>query len=155
MNAAGSLYFADEGYLTWQKNLVEPYLKQCQKYAYFHSYDGAAIFYQQYLAAGADTCIVISHGFSEFAEKYNEVIYYFLQHGCSVYILEHRGHGYSEREVSDDQKVYIRDFEDYIKDLDCFMKKNELPDGAAPHLICTFHGRCGRGALYRGTSESI
>lgn len=23
MNAAGSLYFADEGYLTWQKNLVE------------------------------------------------------------------------------------------------------------------------------------
>lgn len=27
MNAAGSLYFADEGYLTWQKNLVEPYLK--------------------------------------------------------------------------------------------------------------------------------
>ena len=28
MNAAGSLYFADEGYLTWQKNLVEPYLKQ-------------------------------------------------------------------------------------------------------------------------------
>ena len=92
MNAAGSLYFADEGYLTWQKNLVEPYLKQCQKYAYFHSYDGAAIFYQQYLAAGADTCIVISHGFSEFAEKYN-------------------------------QKVYIRDFEDYIKDLDCFMKK--------------------------------
>lgn len=62
MNAAGSLYFADEGYLTWQKNLVEPYLKQCQKYAYFHSYDGAAIFYQQYLAAGADTCIVISHG---------------------------------------------------------------------------------------------
>ena len=54
MNAAGSLYFADEGYLTWQKNLVEPYLKQCQKYAYFHSYDGAAIFYQQYLAAGAD-----------------------------------------------------------------------------------------------------
>lgn len=155
MNAAGSLYFADEGYLTWQKNLVEPYLKQCQKYAYFHSYDGAAIFYQQYLAAGADTCIVISHGFSEFAEKYNEVIYYFLQQGCSVYILEHRGHGYSEREVSDDQKVYIRDFEDYIKDLDCFMKKNELPDGAAPHLICTFHGRCGRGALYRGTSESI
>ena len=55
MNAAGSLYFADEGYLTWQKNLVEPYLKQCQKYAYFHSYDGAAIFYQQYLAAGADS----------------------------------------------------------------------------------------------------
>ena len=48
MNAAGSLYFADEGYLTWQKNLVEPDLKQCQKYAYFHSYDGAAIFYQQY-----------------------------------------------------------------------------------------------------------
>ena len=47
MNAAGSLYFADEGYLTWQKNLVEPYLKQCQKYAYFHSYDGAAIFYQR------------------------------------------------------------------------------------------------------------
>jgi lysophospholipase len=89
MNAAGSLYFADEGYRNWQKNLVEPYLKQYRKYGCFHSYDGAVIFYQQYLNADADTCIVISHGFSEFAEKYNEVIYYFLQQGCSVYILEH------------------------------------------------------------------
>ena len=123
MNAAGSLYFADEGYRNWQKNLVEPYLKQYRKYGCFHSYDGAVIFYQQYFNAEADICIVISHGFSEFAEKYNEVIYYFLQQGCSVYILEHRGHGYSEREVSDAQKVYIRNFEDYVKDLDCFMKK--------------------------------
>ena len=123
MNAVSGLYFADEGYRNWQKNLVEPYLKQYRKYGCFHSYDGAVIFYQQYLNAEADTCIVISHGFSEFAEKYNEVIYYFLQQGCSVYILEHRGHGYSEREVSDAQKVYIRNFEDYVKDLDCFMKK--------------------------------
>ena len=39
--------------------------------------------------------IVISHGFTEFAEKYDELVWYFLLAGYSVCVLEHRGHGKS------------------------------------------------------------
>lgn len=66
--------------------------------------------------------IVISHGFCEFAEKYKEVIYYFLKNGYSVYVPEHRGHGYSDRIVVDGEKVHIEDYEQYVQDLHCFVK---------------------------------
>lgn len=36
--------------------------------------------------------VVISHGFTESAVKYDEVAYYFLKEGYHVYIPEHCGH---------------------------------------------------------------
>ena len=36
-------------------------------------------------------------GFTEFAEKYDELVWYFLLAGYSVCVLEHRGHGKSAR----------------------------------------------------------
>ena len=60
--------------------------------------------------------------YGEFAEKYKEVIYYFLKNGYSVYVPEHRGHGYSDRIVVDGEKVHIEDYEQYVQDLHCFVK---------------------------------
>ena len=60
--------------------------------------------------------------YGEFAEKYKEVIYYFLKNGYSVYVPEHRGHGYSDRIVVDGEKVHIEDYEQYVQDLHFFVK---------------------------------
>lgn len=60
--------------------------------------------------------IVISHGFSEFAAKYAELAWYFLLGGFSVCILEHRGHGYSARDVDNRYDIYIDDWRRYIAD---------------------------------------
>ena len=51
--------------------------------------------------------IVISHGFTEFAEKYDELVWYFLLAGYSVCVLEHRGHGKSVRDVDNRCMVWI------------------------------------------------
>ena len=61
--------------------------------------------------------VLISHGFSEFAAKYEEMVWYFLLAGFSVCILEHRGHGYSARDVADDEIVYIDTWRRYVADL--------------------------------------
>lgn len=147
MTEKKQIYFAEDGYREWMKQAVEPYLKAYRKYAYIRSYDGTAIFYNEYRAPAAERCIVISHGFCEFAEKYNEVIYYFLNGGFSVYMPEHRGHGYSDRATEDVEKVHVDDFEKYVRDFDCFM--NALAGRMEKHRILFAHSMGGAiGARY-------
>ncbi|RBP97805.1 lysophospholipase [Bifidobacterium aemilianum] len=61
--------------------------------------------------------IVISHGFTEFAEKYSEMVWYFLLAGYSVCVLEHRGHGHSIHDIKDPSLVWIDDWRRYVADL--------------------------------------
>lgn len=61
--------------------------------------------------------VVISHGFTEFAERFAELAWYLLLDGFSVCILEHRGHGYSPRDVEDESLVWIDDWHRYVDDL--------------------------------------
>lgn len=112
----------EENYLSKMKAEVEPYLKGHEKSGSFESYDETRIFYSLYLVEASKATVVISHGFSEFIEKYNEVIYYFLKSGYSVIIPEHRGHGHSGRKVGDLQKVHLMDFQEYIKDFHMLME---------------------------------
>lgn len=69
---------------------------------------------------GFHGAIVISHGFTEFAEKYNELVFYFLMAGYSVCVLEHRGHGHSARDVDSPSLVWIDDWRRYVADLAVF-----------------------------------
>ena len=62
------------------------------------------------------------HGFCEFAEKYNEVAYRFSAAGYSVYVPEHRGHGYSGREVDDPELVHVQSYDCYAADLARFVE---------------------------------
>lgn len=70
--------------------------------------------------------IVISHGFTEFAEKYDELVWYFLLAGYSVCVLEHRGHGKSSRDVENPCMVWIDDWRRYVADLAGFAETIEL-----------------------------
>ncbi len=58
--------------------------------------------------------VVISHGFTEFAAKYAEMVWYFLLAGYSVCVFEHRGHGYSARDVDNSSLVWIDDWQRYV-----------------------------------------
>lgn len=61
--------------------------------------------------------VVISHGFTEFAEKYAEIIFQWLSHGYNVCMLEHRGHGHSARDIADPHLVWIDSWRRYVDDL--------------------------------------
>ena len=65
---------------------------------------GKELHYESYVNKDAKGVIVISHGFCEFTLKFEEVIFRFYEKGYSVYIIDHRGHGYSHRSVKDPGK---------------------------------------------------
>ena len=117
----------EEGFAEWMRQEVEPYLKEHDKEGDFSGKDGAKVHYHCYRLPETQRCIVISHGFCEFAEKYNEVVYYFLRAGYSVYLPEHRGHGNSQRYVSDDQMIHVDDYADYVEDFALFVKNVVVP----------------------------
>ncbi|EFA22344.1 alpha/beta fold hydrolase [Bifidobacterium gallicum] len=62
--------------------------------------------------------MVIAHGFSEFAAKFDELAWYFLLAGYSVCIMEHRGHGYSPHDnANGDTTIWIDDWHRWVADL--------------------------------------
>lgn len=129
MTAEGTkiAYLEETDYRKIMEQTVEPYLKKYRKCGWFSGYDGARISYCAYVKKDAKANIVISHGFTEFIEKYNEIIYYFLQAGYSVFMPEHRGHGRSERGIKNLEKIHVESFEQYVWDFRVFMNKKVKP----------------------------
>ncbi len=67
----------------------------------------------------AKASILMVHGFSEFFGKHYETAYKFYQAGYSLYFIELRGHGDSERKIAyEDQRVGVTSFSEYVEDLD-------------------------------------
>ncbi|MFC2094049.1 alpha/beta fold hydrolase [Bacteroidota bacterium] len=99
---------------------------------FFNGEKGISIYYKYFLQNSMDNekgAIVISNGRRENTLKYKELIYDLYQNGYSVYILDHRGQGFSERIIETDSRMgHIDDFEYYVSDLknyyDNFVKIN-------------------------------
>lgn len=112
----------DEEFRAYMTQTAEPYLTARRSECYLDRGKGR----KQYCAfyeAGNETeppcgVVVISHGFTETADKYYEVIYYFLQMGYHVCIPDHCGHGRSYRFPKEDLSlVHVDHYERYITDL--------------------------------------
>ena len=107
----------EKEYDTVMKETVEPYLKKHRKSGYISSYDGIGkIHVMRYLAEEPKGVIVICHGYTESAPKYDELVYYFLQAGYHVYLPEHCGHGLSYRLTKDPSLVHIDNWKRYVRD---------------------------------------
>jgi len=89
---------------------------------YFIGIDNVNIYYRFFLNSSSNKrSIVISNGRSEAVIKYKEVIWDLFNNGYSVFTLDHRGQGFSDRLVDSDLQLgYIDDFENYISDLKTF-----------------------------------
>lgn len=107
----------EENFLTSMELLVEPFVQQVEVNGSFRNSYGHNINYYSYINEEAHADIVISHGFCEFIYKYYEFIYILYNMGYSVYILEHVGHGFSERLIDDLDKVHIEEFDEYVETL--------------------------------------
>ena len=92
------------------------------KLHYFTSFDNLKIAYKIFPVSHSKASLVISSGRTEGMVKYQELIYDLNQNGYSVYILDHRGQGYSQRMLADVQLGYVYHFEDYVKDLHQFVR---------------------------------
>lgn len=86
--------------------------------------------YNRFDAKGA---VVIVHGYTECAEKYREMVWYFVNAGYSVFVYDQRGHGKSLREVEDLSITHVDCFDQYVDDLDVLMNDVVRPRmGSAP-----------------------
>lgn len=107
----------EQCYAEQMRQIVEPYLAERETSMYLEREPGQRIFCVRYFAENAKGTVLISHGYTETAEKYKEILYYFLKEGYHVYMPEHCGHGRSYRLSEDLSLVHIDHYERYVRDL--------------------------------------
>ena len=117
----------EENYSYIMKTEVEPYLEKKGREDFIFTSDGRKLHYEAYEKTLSRGSIVILHGFTESAEKFREIAYYFLKAGYSVFSLDMEGHGKSHRTSQKKEKVEIDSFDTYAEDLDFFINKVVVP----------------------------
>ena len=114
---------SENNYSEKMKEIVEPYLKEIGEEGFFEGFDKSLIHYESYIIGSPKGSVVISHGFTESAEKFREMSYYFTLMGYNVFAIDHRGHGKSERITEDPATVSVNHFSDYVNDLNIFVNR--------------------------------
>jgi lysophospholipase len=76
--------------------------------------------------------VVVLQGRAEFIEKYFETVRDLRARGFAVTTFDWRGQGLSDRALSDRHKGYVRNFLNYITDLEAVMEQVVLPDCPPP-----------------------
>lgn len=124
---------AEKNYAQMMRDVVEPGLKAMREEIYMPLAGGGEMHAEVYNRFDAKKAVVILHGYTECAEKYHELSWYFIQAGYSVFVMDHRGHGYSVREVEDLSVTHVENFSQYLRDLEQFMDQIVRPRmGDAP-----------------------
>lgn len=107
----------EQNYIEVMKHTVVPKLSACQEEIYLKREAEHKLYCAYYKADHPKGIVLISHGFTETAEKYQECIYYFLQMGFDTFCIEHCGHGRSYRLIEDLSLVHTDHYERYVNDL--------------------------------------
>ncbi len=119
--------FDDKGFEEAVGSILQPWLRDHVSAGKFTSFDDTRIQYYSAVHPKAKAVIVMLHGFCEFFGKFHETAYDFWENGYTVYFIEHRGHGGSDRQCEDPDVVDVNDFSEYVEDLKCFLDKVVLP----------------------------
>ncbi|WP_434939529.1 alpha/beta fold hydrolase [Shewanella sp. HL-SH8] len=95
---------------------------QSVEQSHFSRKDGVNIAYCQVLQPDTKQAIVISNGRVESYIKYQELIFDLFQQGYSIFALDHRGQGLSDRLTQQPHQGYVGKFEDYVDDFSHFIE---------------------------------
>lgn len=71
--------------------------------------------------------LVIISGRTGFMWRSAELLYDLRHSGYRIFIYDHRGQGESQRLLSDSRKGHVRDFDDYVSDLNQFLSEVVKP----------------------------
>jgi lysophospholipase len=136
-------YISQSNYKEKMINKVEPYLKKKLKNGCIIGINNLKLYYENFIIENPKANIVICHGFGEFTEKYNELIYYFMKERYSVFIIEHRGHGRSQRLGIDNSQINVENFDYYIEDFKKFIDEIVIPNSNDKSLLLFAHSMGG------------
>ena len=118
----------EENYSYIMKTELEPYLRKKGREDIIFTEDNRKLHYEAYEKTLSRGSIVILHGFTETAEKFRELAFYFRKAGYSVFSLDMEGHGKSHRTSKKKEKVEIDSFDTYADDLGFFIEKVVIPN---------------------------
>ena len=136
-----------ESYRRFAQETLQPWLAEHTAEGYFESTDQLNIHYHEAVNPEEQASIVIVHGFCEFFGKYHETAYRFYEAGYSVFFLELRGHGKSDRKREfEDQRVIVDSFEEYVDDIHAFLEKVVIPHSLTKKLFLFAHSMGGAAA---------
>lgn len=113
----------EENYSFIMQTEVEPYLENRREDIYFLSFDNKKLHCEVYKKRLSRGNIIILHGFTESAEKFREVAYYFRKAGYSVFVPDLRGHGKSYRVSLKKETVEEDNFALYAEDITTLIEK--------------------------------
>ncbi|MBQ7887379.1 MAG: alpha/beta fold hydrolase [Clostridia bacterium] len=130
------------------KQVVEPGLAAMREEIDMPLSAGGALHCEVYNRYDARRAVVIVHGYTECAEKFRELTWYFVQSGFSVFAMDQRGHGKSVREVEDLSVTHVEHFSDYLRDLEEFMEKIVHPRTSGQKLCLFGHSMGGAVAAF-------
>jgi len=95
--------------------------------------DGAEVRFARWAPPpGRKGTVCLFQGRAEFIEKYFETVRDLRSRGFAVATIDWRGQGLSERTLRNSRKGYVRNFSDYIIDLETFINEVVLPDCPPP-----------------------
>lgn len=97
---------------------IQPWLQDCVNNTTITTEDGLRLNAYYAIHPNEVASVVIVHGFCEFFGKYHELSHLFYSQGYSVFFVELRGHGKSDRTISfQDQRVHVETFHEYVGDV--------------------------------------
>lgn len=105
-----------------QMDAICAQLDQCRQEGTFCGFDGKPLYYEYYQGKQSRGAVVIVHGLSEFTAKYHEFAWYLLSSGYDVFMYDQRCHGKSCRLTDRQDLIHVERFDDYVKDLHCFIR---------------------------------
>ena len=129
----------ESNYSAFMKTEAEPYLEKKRKEGVVLSSDNHELHYEAYEKTLSRGSIVILHGFTESAEKFREMSYYFRKAGYSVFVPDLTGHGKSYHASEKTERVEVDSFDTYAADLDIFIEKVVKPESADKDIFIYSH----------------
>lgn len=113
-------YVSEEDYAALMTQEIEPALQKLRTEAEIQV-SGGTLHAENYVIPGAKHALVLLHGYTESAEKFREMVWYFISAGYSVFSYDQRCHGRSMRLLEDDTIAHVSHFSDYVDDLETFI----------------------------------
>lgn len=126
----GSLVFAmgpDPSIFTSEATLAADYKERVEPFwatgapGKLTARDGTQLAYRTFEKSDERAAIVFVTGWTETAQKYAELLYTLSAAGYSLYTMDNRGMGLSQRLAPNPQMVHVEHFDDYVSDLKQFV----------------------------------
>ena len=136
-------FLGEDDFLPVMEKENEEWKNEHVEHDYFSSFDGRKISYYHTRPENPKATIVIVHGMGEFFGKYREYMWYLYRSDFEVFMIEHRGHGYSEGKAPEMDVIYIDSYNTYVKDLYCFIQQEVLPKSENRRLFMMAHSMGG------------